>query len=117
MKEKPWEIRDPIYGFIEINEWERDIINHPVFQRLRMIRQLALTDLAYPGAVHTRFEHSLGVMHVATKVFDNIANECKDMLKSEYGLNEDGLNKVRTIIRLGTLHDVGHAPFHMPVKV
>ncbi len=112
LKEKLWEIRDPIYGFIEINEWERDIINHPVFQRLRRIRQLAFTDLVYPGAVHTRFEHSLGVMHVATKVFDNIASECKDMLRSEYGLNEDGLNKIRTIIRLAALlHDVGHAPF------
>lgn len=112
MEDKIWEIRDPIYGFIEINEWEREIINHPVFQRLRRIRQLALTDMVYPGAVHSRFEHSLGVMHVATKIFDNIVNECKDMLKSEYGYNEDGLNKIRTIIRLAALlHDVGHAPF------
>lgn len=112
MKENLWEIRDPIYGFIEINEWERDIINHPAFQRLRRIRQLALTDMVYPGAMHTRFEHSLGVMYVATKIFDNIVNECKNILKVDYGYNEDGLNKMRTIIRLAALlHDVGHAPF------
>ena len=62
-----YEIRDPVYGFIQFDEWERDIINHPVFQRLRRIRQLALTEMVYPGAVHTRFEHSLGVMHLATE--------------------------------------------------
>lgn len=112
MKDNLWEIRDPIYGFIEINEWEREIINHPAFQRLRRIRQLALTDMVYPGAMHTRFEHSLGVMHVATMIFDNIVNECKDILESEYGYNDVGLDKMRTIIRLAALlHDVGHAPF------
>ncbi len=55
------EIRDPVHGFISLNKWEHDIINHWVFQRLRRIRQLGLTDLVYPGAMHTRFEHSLGV--------------------------------------------------------
>ncbi|WP_281172711.1 HD domain-containing protein [Caldanaerobius polysaccharolyticus] len=68
--------------------------------------------MVYPGAVHTRFEHSLGVMHVATKIFDNIVDQCREMLDSEYGYKEDGLNKVRTIIRLAALlHDVGHPPF------
>ena len=60
MGEKRYVIRDPVHGFIEIDEWERDIINHPVFQRLRRIKQLGLTDMVYPGATHTRFEHSLG---------------------------------------------------------
>jgi HD superfamily phosphohydrolase len=69
---KKFEIRDPIYGFITLNEWEREILNHPVFQRLRRIRQLSLTDMVYPGATHTRFEHSLGVMHLATLMYDAI---------------------------------------------
>ena len=54
-----YEIRDPVYGFIAFNDWEKEILNHPVFQRLRRIKQLALTEMVYPGAVHTRFEHSL----------------------------------------------------------
>ena len=61
-----YESRDIIYGFITYDDWEREVINHPVFQRLRRIKQLSLTEMVYPGAGHTRFEHSLGVMHLAT---------------------------------------------------
>jgi HD superfamily phosphohydrolase len=60
------EIRCPVHGFIRLNDWEMGIISEPAFQRLRRIRQLAWTDLVYPGAMHNRFEHSLGVMHTAT---------------------------------------------------
>lgn len=67
---EPYEIRDPVHGFIRLNQLEWDVINQPVFQRLRRIRQLAWTDMVYPGAMHTRFEHSLGVMHVASRMFD-----------------------------------------------
>ncbi|MHC1573913.1 MAG: hypothetical protein ACXQTJ_05675, partial [Candidatus Syntropharchaeales archaeon] len=62
------EVRDPIYGFIEYDDKEEQIINTRVFQRLRGIKQLALASLVYPGAHHTRFEHSLGVMHLAGKI-------------------------------------------------
>ena len=64
-----YEVRDVIYGFVKFDEQERDIINHPAFQRLRRIRQLSLTDMVYSGATHTRFEHSIGVMqlHYAIK--------------------------------------------------
>jgi hypothetical protein len=48
------EIRDPVHGFVLLNEWERDLIKHPVFQRLRRIRQLAWTDMVYPGDMHSR---------------------------------------------------------------
>ena len=68
-----YEIRDPIHGLIGLTEQERKIINTPIFQRLRRIRQLALADLVYPGALHTRFEHSLGTMHVASRVFTHLA--------------------------------------------
>ncbi len=106
------EIRDPIHGFIILNEWERDIVNHQVFQRLRRIRQLGFTDMVYPAAMHNRFEHSLGVMQVATRMFDHIRVRRGDFLKSELNFNDDGLGRDRVIIRLSSLlHDLGHAPF------
>ena len=109
---RTYEIRDPIHGFVTLNEWERDIVNHPVFQRLRRIRQLSLTDMVYPGAMHTRFEHSLGVMHVATRMFDHIRERRRDFLKSELDFNDEGLIRDRLLVRLSCLlHDVGHAPF------
>lgn len=62
------QIRDPIHGLIELTEGEAAIIRHEAFQRLRNIRQLALTSKVYPGATHTRFEHSLGTMHIADRM-------------------------------------------------
>ena len=61
-----YRIRCPVHGFIRFSENERTIIDHWIFRRLRHIKQLALTDMVYPGACHTRFEHSLGVMELAT---------------------------------------------------
>lgn len=61
--------RDPIHGFIHVREHELEIINSAPFQRLRNIKQLAMTSYVYPGAEHTRFGHSLGVMHLVTKAF------------------------------------------------
>jgi hypothetical protein len=108
---KTFEVRDPIHGFVPFSEWERDVINHPVFQRLRRIRQLAWTDLVYPGAMHTRFEHSLGVMHTATLMFDQIRTHSADLLR-DLGFSEAGIVKDRQTVRLAALlHDVGHAPF------
>lgn len=108
---KKFEIRCPIYGFIELDEWERDIVNHRVFQRLRRIRQLGWTDYVYPGAMHTRFEHSLGVMHMATMLFDNLAARSKEILLGFAG-DEDSLRRARRLVRLAALlHDVGHGPF------
>lgn len=107
-----YEIRDPIHGFVPFTEWERDIINHEVFQRLRRIRQLAWTEMVYPGAVHTRFEHSLGVMHTATRMFDRLANHSARLLQ-ELGIERGtGLDRDRQLVRLAALlHDVGHSPF------
>ena len=68
-------IRCPVHGFIRFSKAEREIIDHRLFRRLRYIRQLALTELVYPGATHTRFEHSLGVMEMATRIFDRLAVE------------------------------------------
>ncbi len=108
------EIRDVVHGFIQLDEQEVEIINHPVFQRLRRIKQLSLTDMVYPGANHTRFEHSLGVMQMATEMFDSIISkkQAHDILCSELKFDEAGLGRARKIIRLAALlHDVGHSPF------
>ena len=109
---KYYDVRDPIHGFITLDEWERDIVNHTVFQRLRGIRQLGLTDMVYPGAMHNRFEHSLGVMHVATRMFDEIVKRRKEFLKNALNFTEGGLERDRVLVRISCLlHDVGHSPF------
>lgn len=109
---KTYEIRCPLHGFVELDEWERDIIEIPAFQRLRRIRQLAWTDQVYPGAMHTRFEHSLGVMDVATRMYDAVVESSGDVLRDLFGYNDTGFERHRVQVRLAALlHDVGHAPF------
>lgn len=75
MSKHDHEIRDPIHGFIRVNSQERKVLDSRPFQRLRHIHQLAMTYLVYPGATHRRFEHSLGVMELAGRVFDVITNQ------------------------------------------
>ena len=94
-----YEIRDPVHGFVQINDWEREIIDHPVFQRLRRIKQLAWTDMIYPGACHNRLEHSLGVMHVASKIFDAVTKKEEKFLKDELKFSEHGLDRDRVLLR------------------
>lgn len=109
---RTFELRCPVHGFIPINDWEREIINQPAFQRLRRIRQLAWTDQVYPGAMHTRFEHSLGVMHLATQLYDSIVERSRVVLTDLYGYDEAGFQRDRILVRLAALlHDVGHSPF------
>jgi HD superfamily phosphohydrolase len=109
---RTYEIRCPVHGFIPFNDWEREIINHPAFQRLRRIRQLALTDYVYPGAMHTRFEHSLGVMHIASQLFDAVVQRSPDRLEAEIGFTATDLERDRQIVRFtALLHDTGHGPF------
>ena len=117
------EVRDPIYGFIKLSEAEWDIVNCPEFQRLRDIRQLAMGHLVYPGANHTRFEHSLGCLHLATLMFDSLVERDAKVLEDEFGLPENARERARQVLRLAALlHDLGHPPFShsgeglLPVK-
>jgi len=106
-------IRDVVYGFIFLDEQECAIIDHPIFQRLRRIKQLSLTDMVYPGATHTRFEHSIGVMQMASDMYDSIVSKsaAKDILSS-LSLGDIGIKRHSKIVRLAALlHDIGHAPF------
>jgi HD superfamily phosphohydrolase len=109
-------LRCPIHGFIRFSANERKVIDHPLVRRLRWIRQLALTELVYPGATHTRFEHSLGVMEVATRIFDALARSHGRLMEETFRtveqLNDRPLPKSRQLVRLAALlHDVGHCCF------
>ena len=95
-------INDPVYGFITIpSELIFAIIDHPYFQRLRRIRQLGLTDFVYPGALHTRFHHALGAMHLMSITLDNLRIKGTEISDAEY---EAALIAI-------LLHDIGHGPF------
>lgn len=101
-------IRDPIHGMIGISAREAALINHEVFQRLNRIRQLAMTYKVYPGATHTRWEHSLGVMHVASRMMDRLYQ--RELVRSYFRPKE--YEHLKQLVRLAALfHDVGHAPF------
>jgi HD superfamily phosphohydrolase len=97
---------------VRLTPWEQEIIDQAAYQRLRRIRQLALTDMVYPAACHTRFEHSLGVLFVATRMFERVRRVIEEIHPTEPSFTEDDLDKAGTIVRLAALlHDVGHAPF------
>lgn len=108
--------RDPIHGYIEVSEFEKKIINSLAFQRLRHIKQLAFTYMVYHGAEHTRFGHSLGVMHLVSKAFNSAVNNAvanhkvKEIAKDIFTDNK--IKWYDQILRLIALtHDLGHAPF------
>ena len=94
------EIKDPVHGYVYITAEEREIIDSFPVQRLRRLRQLAGSEYVYPGANHTRFEHSVGVMYLAGKVVKNP--------NISQHISEDEAEKVRIA---ALLHDVGHGPF------
>jgi len=93
---------DPVYGFISIpDDLIFDLIEHPYFQRLRRIRQLGLTHLIYPGALHTRFHHSLGAMHLGCLAISVLKDKGHQISK------EEELGVQIAIL----LHDIGHGPY------
>ncbi len=95
-------INDPVYGFISLRSpLLFEIMEHPFFQRLRHIRQLGLGDLVYPGAVHTRFHHALGALHLMGRLLDNLRAKGVEISEQEYEAAQAAI----------LLHDIGHGPF------
>lgn len=95
-------INDPVYGFINTStDLVFDIIQHPYFQRLRRIKQLGLTDLVYPGALHTRFHHALGAMHLMGEALKNLKDK-------NHFISDEEFEAAQIAI---LLHDIGHGPF------
>jgi uncharacterized protein len=108
------EFRDPVHTFISLRTDERKVVDSTPFQRLRHIQQLALTYFVYPGTTHKRFEHSLGVMHLASRIFD--------VVTAPENIFDDGVRRIipdddakrywRSVLRAAALcHDLGHLPF------
>src|SRR5437762_13157650 len=96
-------IRDPIHGSLTVSDEETRVIDSRTFQRLRHVRQLGFGDLAFPGATHTRHAHSLGAMHVASRLFDAVA--------SRVTLPPLERDRFRAAVRAAVLcHDLGHMP-------
>lgn len=109
------EFRDPIHSFVRVDTAERRVIDSPPFQRLRNIHQLAMTYLVYPGATHRRFEHSLGVMDLASRVYEvvtdpeNIHPDVGDVI---YPRDSPEHTYWQRAIKIAALcHDIGHLPF------
>src|SRR5690606_3350599 len=95
-------INDPVYGFISIpSGFIFDLIQHPYVQRLRYIKQVSMTHLVYPGALHTRFQHALGAMHLMTLAVETLRG--KDIVITE--------QEEEAVLVAILLHDIGHGPF------
>jgi HD superfamily phosphohydrolase len=93
-------IKCPLYNYIRINRFEKDLIDTYPFQRLRRLRQLVGAEYAYPGACHTRLEHSLGVMHLARELSSNLVQNGR--------LSNTEAQEIKVS---ALLHDIGHGPF------
>ena len=103
----------PVHGYVTLTQREVEVVNHPAFQRLRRTRQLGFAHLVFPGGVHTRFEHSIGAVHIAERIIRHVN-------KNSYRNGADHPNwrlaKIaeaeHELIRLAALlHDIGHIPF------
>lgn len=106
-------IFDSVHGFIAFDEFEKELIDSIPFQRLHYIHQLGIAYLVYPGATHTRFEHSLGVMYLATLIFDKLCKSVRpDVFHFVPRKGSSDYVYWRRVIRMAALcHDLGHLPF------
>ncbi len=100
-------VRDPVHNIIPFEDDDCDklllrLINTKEFQRLRRIKQLGLSELVFPGADHSRFAHSIGVMHLARRMLDHVSRLCPECVDEEQRV---------VVLAAALLHDVGHGPF------
>lgn len=94
-------LRDPVHGDIRLTPEERDLLDSPEVQRMRGIRQLGAAHLVYPGALHTRFDHGLGTLHMAQAILDSLMSQGLEVAEED-----------RSAVRIAALlHDVSHIPF------
>jgi uncharacterized protein len=100
-------IFDPVHHFIELSTAEAELLDVPVMQRLRRLRQLGLAYLAFPSAEHSRFSHALGALAVGTRAYDELARNAPEMFTSA----ADAAYQRRLVRAALLLHDVGHGPF------
>ena len=107
MLKKGKKFRDPIHNFIYVSPEELEIINSPIFQRTRNIRQLSLGHYVYHGAEHSRFGHMIGAAHVASCAFDSLKQNTDELGQS---FQADDADKA-TLRMAALLHDIGHTPF------
>jgi HD superfamily phosphohydrolase len=109
------EVRDGIHGFVLFDAFEKALFDSAPMQRLRCIHQLAMCFQVYPGATHKRFEHSIGVMEFAARIFDRLFNRrLPDKVQERIApeLEPGRKDYWRRVVRVaGLLHDVGHLPF------
>ncbi len=110
------EVRDPIHVFVRLDSDERRILDSPPVQRLRHIHQLAMSYLVYPSATHKRFEHALGIMELAGRVFDVVTEDANLHPSIKATVPEisrrDQRDYWRKVLRMAALcHDIGHLPF------
>lgn len=104
-------LRDPVHHTIPVSWDERKVIDHPLFQRLRRIKQTAFLHLVFAGATHDRFSHSIGAMHLASQAFDRIVDDFNAVFGPR-AITPDQADYFRRLVRLtALLHDVGHGPF------
>ncbi len=110
-------VMDPVHGGIEFFRHERSIIDHYNFQRLRNIKQNDILHLVFPGANHSRFEHSIGAMHVAGRLFQSMLRNyfTENQLEEAFVLSDLKINSIQycyACLRAASLlHDTGHFPF------
>ncbi|MEZ4987617.1 MAG: hypothetical protein R2795_21740 [Saprospiraceae bacterium] len=96
---------DPVYGFVEVPYGlVFELVEHPYFQRLRRIKQLSLTHYVYPGALHTRFHHALGALHLMTATIQVLRGKGIDISDQEAEAAQIAI----------LLHDIGHGVFPIP---
>ncbi|WP_279463123.1 HD domain-containing protein [Aeromonas veronii] len=115
-KELFGKVLDPIHGIIRLSELEIEFIDHPLFQRLRNIKQNTFLYKVFPSAMHSRFEHSLGVMHLSYEILKNL-NLNSYRYQNKYrdgsvfnGIEHLPLSNIRELRLAALLHDIGHGP-------
>ena len=103
----------PIHGYVRLSPKEVAVVNHPAFQRLRRTRQLGFAHLVFPGGIHTRFEHSLGTVHVAQRMVDHVNLNDQRKGQTDTDRPEPLIGEAhQELIRLAALlHDIGHLPY------